>query len=184
MNKVKKASTALRFALAAAAAIVLACPAPSRAEALRLNQLISARVARQFMDTIEWERYEATRINIAEEDAWEDPAIFLDLKGDDWEVVFPNDEFLSQHRRLFGDIANPRPVEGDVQEAARELLDRYLVKVYRVRIGGGDSPDRAIVFTPYSIKALTIGDTIKIALDDNGLHTREGDLTDGDSELD
>lgn len=153
-------------------------------DALRLNQLISPRVARDFLTTVDWSRYEATRINIAESPAWEDTAIFLDLKGDEWTATFPNNEFLSQTRRLLGDIANPRPVEGDVQRAALELLERDLVNVYRVRIGGGEMPDTVIVLTPYSIKALVIDHTIKLALDDNGLQTREGDLTDGHDDKD
>ncbi len=70
-------------------------------------------------------------------------------------------------------------MEGEVHAAVEELIDRYLVKVYRVQVGDPDRPDTAIVFTPYTIKALTIGDTIKLALDDNGLQMREGDLTNG-----
>lgn len=171
------ASLAVAFALGA-----LGAPAAS-AEPLRLSQLLSARVARGFLETVEWDMYQATRINIAEEPSWEDPAIYLDLKGDEWTVEFPNDEFLSHTRRLLGDIAEPRPVEGDVKKAAQELLERDLVHVYRVRIGAPELPDRAIVLTPYTIKALTIGDTIKIKLDDDGLQTREGDLTDGGIDL-
>lgn len=174
-----KVSRFLTFCASATVALGIAASSAFAGEALHLVQLLSPRVAIQFLDTIDWPRYEATQINIAEEPAWEDPAIYLDLKGDTWKVIFPNNEFLSHTRRLLGDIANPRPVKGDVRKAARELLERNLVNVYRVQIGGSEHPDRAIIFTPYTIKALTIDHTIKIALDDNGLQTREGALTDG-----
>lgn len=172
----------LAFGLAAAVSLPLLGGRAFAGEALRLRQLISPRVARDFLMTVDWSRYQATQINIAESPAWEDTAIFLDLKGDEWTTIFPNDEFLSLTRRLLGDIANPRPVEGDVRKAALDLLERDLVNVYRVQIGGGETPDRVIVLTPYSIKALVIDHTIKLALDDNGLQTREGDLTDGDDD--
>jgi hypothetical protein len=154
---------------AAALAFTLGISSTASGDALRLDQVISSRVARG--------------LNIAEAPAWEDPAVYLDLKEDEWTVEFPNDEFLSHTRRLLGDIADPRPIEGDVQQAALELLERDLVHVYRVQIGGPNLPDRAIVLTPYTIEALTIGEVIKIKLDDNGLQTREGDLTDGGIDL-
>lgn len=169
---------------ASLAATLLLGLSPARAgEALKLSQLLSPRVARDFLETVDWQRYEATQINIAEEPAWEDPAIYLDLKGDEWTVEFPNDEFLSHTRWLLGDIAEPRPVSGDVKKAALDLLERDLVNVYRVQVGGPEHPDRAIVLTPYSIVALTIDRVIKIKLDDDGLQTREGDLTDGGSDI-
>jgi hypothetical protein len=168
---------------AAALAFTLGISSTASGDALRLDQVISSRVARGFLETVDWDKYEATQINIAEAPAWEDPAVYLDLKEDEWTVEFPNDEFLSHTRRLLGDIADPRPIEGDVQKTAMELLERDLVHVYRVQIGGPDLPDRAIVLTPYTIKALTIGEVIKIKLDDNGLQTREGDLTDGGIDL-
>lgn len=152
---------------------------PARGGEVRLIQLISPRLARQFLETVEWSRYEATQINIAEEPAWEDPAIVLDLKGDGLRAVFPNDNFLSLGRFLLGDISNPRPVAGDVCSATLDLLERNLVHVYRIRLGGAEGPDRAIVLTPYTIRAFTLGPTIRIKLDDNGLQVREGDLTDG-----
>ncbi len=146
---------------------------------VRVIQLLSPRVAKQFLKTVEWQRYEATQINIAEEPAWEDPAIYLDLKGDAWTVEFPNDRFLSLHRFFLGDIANPRAVKGDVKKVALDLLERDLVYVFRVRLGGSEGPDQAIIMTPYTIRAATFVNTIRIKLDDNGLQTREGDITDG-----
>ena len=62
-------------------------------------------------------------------------------------------------------------------------MERDLVHVFWVQIGDSDFPDRAIVLTPYTIKALTIGNVIKIKLDDNGMQTREGDFTDGGIDL-
>ena len=144
---------------------------------VRVIQLLSPRVAKQFLKTVAWQRYEATQINIAEDTAWEDPAIYLDLKGDQWAVEFSNDNFLSLHRFFLGDIANPRAVKGDVKKAALDLLERDLVYVFRVRIGGAEDSDQAIILTPYTIRAFTLGDTIRIKLDDHGLNTREGDLT-------
>ncbi len=143
----------------------------------RVIQLLSPRVAKQFLKTVAWQRYEATQINIAEEAAWEDPAIYLDLKGDQWAVEFPNDNFLSLTRFFLGDIADPRPVKGNIKKAALDLLERDLVYVFRVRIGGAEDSDQAIILTPYTIQAFTFGDTIRIKLDDHGLNTREGDLT-------
>ncbi len=140
---------------------------------VRVIQLLSPRVAKQFLKTVAWQRYEATQINIAEEPAWEDPAIYLDLKGDQWTVEFPNDNFLSLHRFFLGDIANPRPVKGDVKKAALDLLERDLVYVFRIRVGEAEGLDRAIILTPYTIRALTFGNTIRIKLNDNGLKTRE-----------
>ncbi|MFQ5893853.1 MAG: hypothetical protein ACE5H5_06025, partial [Nitrospinota bacterium] len=101
-------------------------------------------------------------------------------KDDSWMVEFPNDEFLDLGRFLLGDIANPRPVTGDIKRAALDLLERDRVHVYRIRIGGSAGPDRAVVLTPYTIRAFTLDHTIRIKLDDNGLQTREGELTDGD----
>ncbi len=168
---------------AVAVALLIGVSAATAGRTLRLHQLISPRAAKEFLETVDWKKYEATQINIAEEPAWEDPAIYLDLKEDEWTVEFPNDEFLSHSRRLLGDIANPRPVKGDVNKAALDLLERDLVYVYRVQIGDSHFPDRAIVLTPYTIKALTIGNVIKIKLDDNGMQTREGDFTDGGIDL-
>jgi len=144
---------------------------------VRVIQLLSPRVAKQFLKTVAWQRYEATQINIAEEAAWEDPAIYLDLKGDQWAVEFPNDNFLSLTRFFLGDIADPRPVKDDIKKAALDLLERDLVYVFRVRLGESEGPDRAIILTPYTIQVFTLGDTIRIKLDDHGLNTREGDLT-------
>ena len=146
---------------------------------VRVIQLLSPRVAKQFMMTVAWQRYEATQINIAEEPAWEDPAIYLNLKGDQWAVEFPNDKFLSLTRFFLGDIADPRPVKGDIKKAALDLLERDLVHVFRVRLGKSEGPDQAIILTPYTIQAATFVNTIRIKLDDNGLQTREGDITDG-----
>jgi len=167
------------FVLGALALFVLVLLPTDALGQVQLIQLLSPRVAKQFLKTVAWQRYEATQINIAEEPAWEDPAIYLDLKGDQWTVEFPNDNFLSLHRFFLGDIANPRPIKGDVKKAALDLLERDLVYVFRVRIGGAEDSDQAIILTPYTIRAFTLGNTIRIKLDDNGLQTREGDLTDG-----
>jgi hypothetical protein len=155
-------------------ALLLGAIEASAAGEVRLVQLLSPRLARQFLETVEWQNYEATQINIAEEPAWEDPAIFLDLKGDTWTVSFPNDNFLSLSRFFLGDIAEPRPVGGDIRRAALDLLDRNLVHVYRVNLEGSKGPDAAVVLTPYSIRAFTLGSTIRVKLDDQGLHDREG----------
>lgn len=72
---------------------------------VELTQLLSPRVARQFLETVEWPRYEATQINIGTSEAWENPAIFLDLEGDKWKVKFPNNRFLHPDNFFFGDIA-------------------------------------------------------------------------------
>lgn len=155
------------------AALLLGASPPEASGQVRVIKLLSPRVARQFLETVAWERYRATRINIAEEPAWEDPALIFDLKNDAWTVVFPNDTFISLDRQYFGDIANPRPVEGDIRAAALALLERDLVHVYRVRFGGPHSPDRAIVLTPYTIRATTFDATIRIRLDGWGLEVRE-----------
>ena len=164
---------------AVAVALLLGATQVVAAGEVSLVQLLSPRLARQFLETVECNRYEATQINIAEEPAWEDPAIILDLKGDGLTVVFPNDTFLSLGRTLLGDIADPRPVTGDVCKATLDLLERDLVQVYRIRLRGSEGPDRAIILTPYTIRAFTLGSTVRIKLDDNGLQKREGDLTDG-----
>ena len=170
----------LTISAAVAAALLFGVSIAGASGQVRLTQLLSPRVAKQFLKTVEWRRYEATQINIAEDTAWEDPAIYLDLKGDAWTVEFPNDRFLSLTRFFLGDIANPRPVKGDVKKAALELLERDLVYVFRVRLRESEGSDQAIILTPYTIQAFTLGDTIRIKLDDHGLNTREGDLTDGD----
>ena len=171
-----------RLTLTGAVAMVLLLGATQAGAAgeVRLVQLLSPRVARQFLETVEWHRYEATQINIAEEPAWEDPAIVLDLKGDGLTVSFLNDDFLSLSRFFLGDIADPRPVRGDIRQASLELLERDLVHVYRVSFVKSAGPDAAIVLTPYTIRAFTQGPTIRIKLDDNGLHAREdGDVDRG-----
>ena len=164
---------------AVAVALLLGATQAGVAGEVHLVQLLSPRLAKQFLETVEWHRYEATQINIAEEPAWEDPAIVLDLKGDDLTVVFPNDTFLSLGRFLLGDIADPRPLTGDVCKATLDLLERDLVQVYRIRLGDSEGPDRAIILTPYTIRAFKLGSTIRIKLDDHGLQMREGDLTGG-----
>ncbi|MCH7922205.1 MAG: hypothetical protein IH975_04110 [Nitrospinae bacterium] len=169
----------LTTAAAVGVALLVGASPAGASEQVRLIQLLSPRVAKQFLKTVAWQRYEATQINIAEEPAWEDPAIYLDLKGDQWTVEFPNDNFLSLHRFFLGDIANPRPVKGDVKKAALDLLERDLVYVFRIRVGEAEGLDRAIILTPYTIRALTFGNTLRIKLDDNSLQTREGGLTDG-----
>ena len=115
------------FVLGALALFVLVLLPAGALGQVQLIQLLSPRVAKQFLNTVDWKRYEATQINIAEEPSWEDPAIVLDLKGDAWKVEFPNDTFISLDRQFFGDIANPRPVEGSVRTAALTLLERNLV---------------------------------------------------------
>ncbi|MCZ6701188.1 MAG: hypothetical protein O7B80_06020 [bacterium] len=173
----------MRFLTASAAfglALLLGVSLAGASGQARLTQLLSPQVAKEFFMTVDWGRYEATQINIAEDTAWEDPAIYLDLKGDAWTVEFPNDRFLSRTRFFLGDIADPRPLKGDLQKAALKLLERDLVYVFRLRLGKSDGPDQAIILTPYTIQAFTLEDTIRIKLDDNGLQTREGDLTGGD----
>ncbi|MCH7921764.1 MAG: hypothetical protein IH975_01865 [Nitrospinae bacterium] len=175
-----RASRFLIISAAVGVALLLGASPADASGQVRLTQLLSPRVAKEFLMTVDWGRYEATQINIAEDTAWEDPAIYLDLKGDAWTVEFPNDRFLSLTRFFLGDIANPRPVKVDIKKAALELLERDLVHVFRVRLGKPEGPDQAIILTPYTIQAFTLGDTIRIKLDDNGLQTREGDLTGGD----
>ena len=167
----------LTISAAVGAALLLAVSLAGASGQARLTQLLSPRVAKEFLMTVDWGRYKATQINIAEDTAWEDPAIYLDLKGDAWTVEFPNDRFLSRTRFFLGDIADPRPVKGDIKKAALDLLERDLVYVFRVRLGESEGPDQVIILTPYTIQAFTFGDTIRIKLDDHGLNTREGDLT-------
>lgn len=132
--------------------------------------------AKQFLETVPWDRYDATKINIAEETAWEEPALLLDLKGDDLKVEFPNDRFYHISRRHYGDLADPQPVEGDVKKTALELLERNQLKVYRFnRASSKGGPDVAIILTPYTVKATLFENTVKIRLDEEGLHDREGD---------
>lgn len=141
-----------------------------------LSLYASQRKAKQFLETTPWERYDATRINIAEEKAWEELALFLDLKGDGLKVEFPNDRFYHASRRHYGDLAEPEAVEGDVEKTALELLERNHLKVYRFsRKSSNGEPDTAIILTPYTVKATLSEETVKIRLDEEGLYEREGD---------
>ena len=139
---------------------------------------LSSKDATRLLESIEWNRYQMIQINIAqvnltELEGWQDSAVILDLKGDEWKVEFPKDYYLSANRFFFVDGANPRPVEGDAWVAALSLLERNRLKVYHVRLGGAESPDRAIILTPYTIRVSTIGDAIQIKLDNQGLNDRQ-----------
>ena len=135
---------------------------------------LSSKDATRLLENIEWNRYQTIQINIAqvnltELEGWQDSAVILDLKGDEWKVEFPKDYYLSANRFFFVDGANPRPVEGDARVAALSLFERNRLKVYHVRLGGAESPGRAIILTPYTIQVSTIGDAIQIKLDNQGL---------------
>ena len=168
-----------RFAALCAAvglAVVLGTSYASAGEHFNISLIPSPRKAKQYLEVVQWERYEGTRINVAQEKAWEDTAFFFDLKGDEWKVEFPNDRFYHPTRQHYGDLADPRPMKGDLQKAALELLERDLVHVYRVwAVGGKKGPEVAIVMTPYNIKAGHNQNTIFIRLDESGLQAREGD---------
>lgn len=158
-------------------ALVLGAAPAGAGQKVEFSQIASQWDAKDFLEGLPWERYDATKISIAEESSWHDPAMFLDLKGDPWTVEFMNDRFLSFDRRHYGDLSEPEPVKGDIKEAAMKLLERDQLKVYRVRIAGkaGGGPDEAIVLTPYSINAVASGDVIRVRLDQAGLEAREGD---------
>ena len=141
---------------------------------------LSSKDATRLLENIEWNRYQTIQINIAqvnltELEGWQDSAVILDLKGDEWKVEFPKDYYLSANRFFFVDGANSRPVEGDARVAALSLLERNRLKVYHVRLGGAESPGRAIILTPYTIQVSTIGDAIQIKLDNQGLNDRQED---------
>ncbi len=138
---------------------------------------LSSKDATRLLQSVEWKRYKATQINIAqvnltELEGWQDSAVILDLKDDQWKVEFPKDYFLSANRFFFVDGTNQRPVEGDARSAALSLLERNHLKVYHVRLGGAESPGSAIILTPYTIQVSTIGDAIQIKLDNQGLNDR------------
>ena len=152
---------------------------------VELTQIVSARVAKQFLETVPWDKYEATKISVAEETSWYDPAIYLDLKGDKWKIEFLNDRFLSFDRRFYGDLSDPEPVQGDLKKAATELLDRDLVRVYRLKVleESGEEADTAIILTPYTIYGVVSGDVLRLRLDQGGLEAREGDDLGGDRQV-
>ena len=138
---------------------------------------LSSKDATRLLENIEWNRYQTIQINIAqvnltELEGWQDSAVILDLKDDQWKVEFPKDYFLSANRFFFVDGTKQRPVEGDARIAALSLLERNHLKVYHVRLGGAESPGSAIILTPYTIQVSTIGDAIQIKLDNQGLNDR------------
>lgn len=137
--------------------------------------------AKQFLESVQWDRYEGTHINVAQETAWEDTAFFFDLKGDEWKVEFPNDRFFSRSRQHYGDLAKPREMKGDLKKAALELLEKDQVHVYRIwpKVGQ-DTTESVIVMSPYTVYAVHDKDTITIRLDEEGLQAREGDEPDFD----
>lgn len=166
---------------AAGLALMLWTASAGAGDHFKISLIPSPRVAKQYLEAVQWERYDGTRINAAQETAWEDTAFFFDLKDDEWKVEFPNDRFYHPSRFHYGDLANPRPVEGDLQKAALELLERDKVHVYRVwAVGEKKGPETAIVMTPYNIKAAHNKNTVFIRLDESGLEAREGDEPDHD----
>ncbi len=147
----------------------------------RFIKHLSSKDAKQLLQSLEWKRYQASQINIAkinlsESEGWQDSAVILDLKGDQWRVEFPKDYFLSANRFFYVDGSNPRPVEGDARGAILALLkrNRNRLKVYHVRLGGTESPVRAIILTPYDIQVSTHGNIIQIKLDNQDPHDRQG----------
>lgn len=156
--------------------LLLAAQPAWAGQKFEIAQIISSRVARQFLETVPFDKYEATQISVAEEKSWHDPAMYLDLKGDEWKVEFLNDRFFSRTRQHYGDLSEPEPVKGDLRKAALELLERDLVKVYQINPEGAEGgPYTAIVLSPYSINAVASGDVLRIRLSQSGLQAREGD---------
>lgn len=157
-------------------ALLLGSPSAGAGPKFQLALFASPWKAKQFLETVQWDRYQGTRINTAQETAWEDTALFFDLKGDEFDVEFPNDRFYHPSRQHYGDLADPRPLKGDLKKAALELMERDKVHVYRFMTTGDEGgPDVAIILTPYTVKATLVEKTVKIRLDEEGLQAREGD---------
>ncbi len=119
-------------------AVALGISSASAGEHFKISLIPSPRKAKPYLQVVQWERYEGTRINVAQEKHWKETAFLFDLKGDEWKVEFPNDRFYRPSRQHYGDLADPRPMKGDLQKAALKLLERGKVHVYRVwAVGGG-----------------------------------------------
>ncbi len=167
----------LATAWAAAGLVLMLGTASAAAEGqFQITRFSSPFKAKQFLETVDWERYDATSINIAQERGWGDKALYFDLRDDEWKVLFPNDKFLLKTRQHYGDLANPKPVKGDLQKAAFKLMGKGKMHVYRVWTGGDEgTPTAAIVVTPYTVEASHNATTILFRLDEDGLDAREGE---------
>ena len=132
---------------------------------VKLTQLISARAAEEYLETLDWQRYEAYRALITESESGsfgrkrrdipitDEPAIILVLKDEGWTAEFHG------HKLGFGGV---QPMAGDVRKATLTLLKRQLSPVYRAHIGGDEYEDLAIILIPQltRLRATTRGNTI------------------------
>ena len=134
---------------------------------VQLTRLLSARTAKDYLETLDWKRYEAYKALITESGGGfigrrkrdipitDEPAIILVLKDKGWTADF--------HGQKLG-FGKAQPMAGDVRKATLALLERELPSVYRAHIGGDEFEDLAVILMPQvtSLKATNAGNTIGI----------------------
>jgi uncharacterized caspase-like protein len=133
---------------------------------IKVTRFLSAQLAKEYLEELEWDRYEVYRALITQSDdpfstrrdeipLTDEPALVLVLRQDPWTVVFQGQQLGS---------GKVQPVEGEVRDTTLTMLERHLPLAYRARVVGGDVLDLAIVLVPQPtrLKAVTRGNTIRM----------------------
>lgn len=119
---------------------------------------------------VDWEKYEATRINIGSSEAEDEPAYVFDYPGDGIAIDFRNEDFKTEDGFGQGNIANPRPVSD--LKAALARARRNVHFQYRIWVSERKEPV-GVILTPHQIKATRAGDRIVVKLTDEALTLRD-----------
>jgi hypothetical protein len=120
--------------------------------------------------TADWEKYEATMINIGSSPAEEMPAFVFDLPDDGIGIDFRNEDFKTDDGFGQGNIADPHPVT-DIDKA----LDRAKRDVhffYHIWVEEQEEP-AGIILTPWQIYATRAGDKVIVKLTNEALILRD-----------
>lgn len=120
--------------------------------------------------TADWDKYEAKQINIGSYPSEETPAFVFDLRGDEVEIDFRNEDFKTPDGFGQGNIADPRPV-ADLK-AALDRAKRDVHFFYHIWVEGREEPI-GIILTPYQIKVTRTGDTVTVKLTSEALTLRD-----------
>jgi hypothetical protein len=119
---------------------------------------------------VQWEKFDASEINIGSSPSQEMPAYVFDLRGDGLTVDFRNEDFKTDDSFGQGNIADPHPVTD--LEAALDRAKQDVHFLYQIWVGDSAEP-AGVILTPYQIFVTKSDDTLTVKLTNDALLERD-----------
>lgn len=119
---------------------------------------------------VQWEKFDASEINIGSSPSQSMPAFVFDLRGDGITVDFRNEDFKTDDSFGQGNIADPHPVT-DLQ-AALNRAKQDVHFLYQIWVGDSVEP-AGVILTPYQIFVTRSDDTLTVKLTNDAIIERD-----------